>query len=163
MVLYVFTVQDSIVNNQIFKRKKPFVEESNGIQIELILKWLKIPQTDKLEIRNITTYLSAMKFNGYLRLFEIDMLIVKPLMTDISWELFEDFQSKHLNDVWMCPICDLPCKSDSTRWKCVRCLYWYHNACAKPQLVTKNSQNVTLFDVVVETYELCLSCFFDLS
>lgn len=138
---------------------KTFTDEPIDVKTKLVLQWI---MSDKLyqakaeeKIQNICILLNKMKYNGYLRLFEIDMSIVKKYMTDTSWTLFKDFEEKRKNDEWICPHCELMCKKDQVRWKCLRCLYWYHFDCSQPKEI-----KAKIISGGVDTYNLCFGCFF---
>jgi hypothetical protein len=107
-----------------------------------------------------------MKFNGYLRFLEINMDIVKNLMTETSLTMYEDFMEKHSKDSWICPTCTSPCNPNHQRWKCLRCLFWFHNKCANPKTLKRNfAQAASQFsdtEKASENYVLCFSCFFSL-
>lgn len=92
-----------------------------------------------------------MKFNGYLRLFEIDMNILMDRMANSSKLLFEDFKNKRKSDAWKCPQCLSLLAEDSKKWKCDRCLFWHHEKCAKAKQVKRPAKPDAL---------LCTSCFF---
>lgn len=121
---------------------KAFKDESDKIKISMILKWIfgfdsyENIISGKEKIKNIMVRLQKMGFNGYLRLFEIDMSIIKDFMSESSWILFEDFKSKRQLDEWKCPHCSSLFSSDSMKWKCDRCLFWHHVKCAKAILVS---------------------------
>lgn len=103
------TADDSTNNLKKWVGPKPFESESTADKVSLILKWIfgsksheKIVSGEK--IANITTLLERLQFNSYLRLFEIDMNIMKVHMTENSWILFTDFKKKRENDKWKCPV-----------------------------------------------------------
>lgn len=147
-------VNPQIENEKKWHHPKPFKYESDEMRISLILKWIFafnsrqdiLSGTEK--ITNITSHLNRMKYNGYLRLFEIDMNIFKDRMTDTSWSLFQDFKSKHQGDAWKCPQCSLIFLENISKWKCERCLFFYHEKCA-----IKQNEEINV---------LCDSCFFSL-
>lgn len=66
-----------------FGSVKTFIDEPEKNQIELILKWIVEPAmlSDILggnqQIRNITVLLEGMRFNGYLRLFDINLSMIR--------------------------------------------------------------------------------------
>lgn len=138
---------------------KSFKNESEVMQVSLICKWIfgsdktQDILSGKEKMRNITMQLTKMRFNGYLRLFELDMNIVKDFMTESSWTLFEDFKTKHHEDAWKCPICSMQFVQDSLKWKCGRCLFWYHEKCTKARETRQQD---------FENASLCSSCFFAL-
>lgn len=140
---------------------KPFADEPVKIRIAMVLKWiLASDKHDNIlsgeeKLTNITVRLGKMKFNGYLRLFEIDMNIIKDYMTDSSWTLYKDFEKKHKKDAWKCPQCSLIFEKSASKWKCHRCLFYFHNKCSKP-MQTKLNENSG------EGIPLCNSCFFAL-
>lgn len=127
----------------------------------MILKWIFGLESSeniisgKEKIKNITVRLSKMRFNGYLRLFEIDMNIFNDFMSESSWTLFEDFKSKRRLDAWKCPQCSSLFMESSLKWKCDRCLFWHHEKCAKARLIKQIEESVSEFS-------LCDSCFFAL-
>lgn len=135
----------------------PFAEESPEVKMSMILKWVcgsgsngDILSGNK-KLTNITALLNSMKFNGYLRLFEIDMNPVMDLMTDSSKILYEDFKNSHKEDAWKCPICSAFFVQNCTKWKCCRCLFRYHERCTKERTVTREAG---------PGFSLCDSCFF---
>lgn len=103
---------------------KPFKDESQEAKVSIILKWIFGPVslegiiTGKKKITNFTIQLENMKFNGYLRLFEIDTNIL-------------------------------------LKWKCERCLFWYHGKCTKERKIKRK-------EIPGDEYSLCDSCFFAL-
>lgn len=137
----------------------PFEEESSEIKISMILKWVCGSESygtilsGKNKLTNITTKLKSMKFNGYLRLFEVDMIPILDLMTESSQSLFDDFKNTHKEDAWKCPICSAFFGQSSSKWKCCRCLFWYHERCTNERKVTR---------VAKSGFSLCESCFFSL-
>lgn len=151
---------DPITNRKNYSHPKPFWAESVEIQISMILGWIfrsesyqaVLDREDK--IKNITSYLRSMRFNGYLRLFEVDMHIIKDRMTEPSWILFQDFKGKHEKDVCKCPLCTYDFVNDSVKWKCSRCLFYFHEKCSKGRKVSQDVNN--------EGYILCDTCFFKL-
>lgn len=151
------TVDSTISNKWI--HPKSFEEEPVQIKISLIVKWIYGSETfeaillGKEKITNIETRLESMKFNGYLRLFEVDKNMLYDLMTDNSKILFEDFETKRKGDAWKCPHCSSIFGQGIAKWKCVRCLFWYHEKCAKPMQVKLSG---------VRDKFLCNSCFFSL-
>lgn len=140
---------------------KPFKNESDQMKIPMILKWIfgldpyENIISGKEKIKNITVQLSKMGFNGYLRLFEIDMNILKDFISESSWTLFEDFKSKRRLDAWKCPQCSSLFSKNSLKWKCERCLFWHHEKCAK-------ARNIKQKEEPTSQVSLCDSCFFDL-
>lgn len=78
--------------------------------------------------------------------------MIKKYFTPVSWTLLESFKANHRNDKWVCPQCRRQFKSGEGNWKCVRCLFLYHEKCSKPQKVKKSDTGV-LF---------CCTCFFNL-
>lgn len=127
-----------------------FEEESGANKLKLILSWL-LPKNERQQvmtgklIQNIVKFLNAMKFNGYLRLFDENFELLKQRMTDTSWKLFLNFKEKRKNDEWICPTCAKFYNDKTSGWKCSRCLFYYHNNCAIPNGTNNN---------------LCFSCFF---
>lgn len=127
--------------------------ETEGAQIALIFRWIlqsdnQQEQTD--EIKNITLHLKNMPLNGYLRIFELDFDIVKKCMSDTSWILFLDFKEKRQNDSWICPHCKKFATVMEQRWKCDRCLFFFHTNCTKPQYT----------NFTASTFEnFCFDCF----
>lgn len=129
---------------------KSFGKETIENQISLIVKW--IYGADKAsegvlnganKIVNITMHLEKMNYNRYLRLFEVDMEVVRKYMSVSSWTLFEDFKKKHLQDIWICPHCSTFLEQ-TIKWKCERCLFWYHEKCTKAQKIANSNENITL-------------------
>lgn len=144
----------------VLQATKTFTDEPIDARAKLILKWLlpddlykKVKDGEKLQ--NICVHLENMKYNGYLRLFEVDMSIVKDYMTPTSWSLFQDFQNKREKDTWICPHCSVACGKDTVRWKCMRCLFWFHPACTQPKIIKTNTE--TNCEI---TYDLCFCCLF---
>lgn len=142
-------------------RPKPFEDEPVEMQVSMILKWIfagdkyeKI-MTGSEKLTNITTRLEKMKYNGYLRLFEIDMNIVKEYMTDSSWILYQDFKKKRERDAWKCPLCTLILEQNASNWKCHRCLFHFHEKCSKPMKTKLNGNSG-------ESISLCSTCLFAL-
>lgn len=137
------------------------MDEADEIKISIILKWIHGSDshedilTGKGKMKNITFLLGRMKYNGYLRLFEIDMSSVKNHMTGTSWTLFEDFKSKHKEDAWKCPQCSSFFVANLPKWKCDRCLLWHHEACTKARNIRQDGKSSG-------DYSLCESCFFGL-
>lgn len=135
----------------------PFAEESTEVKMSMILKWICDSESyadilrGKKKLTNITTQLKSMRFNGYLRLFEIDMSCIMDVMTQTSQTLFEDFKNTHKADAWKCPICSTFFVQNSSKWKCCRCLYWYHDRCTKERKVRREGK---------AGFSLCDSCFF---
>lgn len=140
---------------------KPFTDETEEAKLSMILKWIfGIDSYEGILIRNekitnITTRLDNMKFNGYLRLFEIETNTLKSHMTQSSTVLFEDFKKKHEKDAWKCPQCSKILQPNHLKWKCARCLHWYHEKCIKERKI-KRQENTS------EEYALCNSCLFKL-
>lgn len=149
---------NTVVNkaNQ-WSHPKPFKDESDEAKLCMILNWIYGPGSHEgiligtEKINNITIFLKKMKFNGYLRLVGVDMNILKSRMSENSWTLFEDFQSKHKDGAWKCPQCNSFFAHDQVKWKCDRCLFFYHEICAEERKIKGN-----------EEYSLCSSCFFAL-
>lgn len=156
-----------------------FMEESKENKIEMTLKWIVEPTefadiiSGKEQIRNITSLLDNMRFNGYLRLFEIDISMIRKKIdfsdcnrtyfdvdlgmvekyfTPVSWTMLENFKANHKDDKWMCPQCRRHFGRADGKWKCERCLLWYHEKCSQPKQVKRSDAGV-LF---------CFSCFFNL-
>lgn len=161
---YSIVTQDT--NNTVSRQNqwlhpKAFTNESEDTKISMILKWIFGPDSyegilnGKVKINNITVRLEKMKFNGYLRLFEVDMSIILNRMTVSSWTLFNDFKTKRQNDAWKCPQCTSMFAQNTLKWKCQRCLFWYHEKCTKERKI-KCKENLD------EDYSLCDSCFFAL-
>lgn len=138
--------------------RKSFAAESNNSKVSLVLKWIMQgdPYAEILSgkevIKNITIHLDKMNYNGYLRLFDIDLHVLKNYMTEASWILLQDYASKHKNDAWVCPLCKLIFKLNEYKWRCARCLFWYHGECSKPKKLCEENTG----------YILCLSCLFEL-
>lgn len=138
--------------------REPFEKESDEVKISIVLKWImqQEPCADILSgkevIKNIVAYLDKMNYNGYLRLFDIDLNLLKTYMTSISWSLLQDYASKHKNDLWVCPHCKLIFKGNDVKWRCERCLFWYHENCAQPKKLTGQDGS----------YILCFTCLFGL-
>lgn len=139
---------------------KTYMDESDASRVEIILKWILngesivniISGTHK--ITNITSRLDSMKYNGYLRLLEIDLSIIRSYMTENSWILLEDFKQKHLQDKWICPQCHSILEQGTRKWQCGKCLFWHHEKCSKPKEIkrsVKDPDSTSLF---------CLACFF---
>lgn len=137
---------------------KTFMDECKEKQIKLVLKWIVEPTelsdilSGNQQIRKITYLLDGMLFNGYLRLFDIDLSMIKKYFTPISWTMLESYKANHKDDNWVCPQCRRHFKSADGKWKCERCLFWYHEKCSKPQ-EAKRSDSDVLF---------CCTCFFNL-
>lgn len=91
-----------------------------------------------------------MSSNGYLRIFEIDLDIIKKYMTETSLILFLDFKEKRQNDAWICPLCQDIATVMQQRWKCARCLFFIHTSCAKPKYSNWNADSLEHF---------CFDCF----
>lgn len=114
-----------------------FHEESESNKVNRILSWL-LPKSEYARItngellRNVAMYLEKMKFHGYLRIFEVEHEGLKPYMTDTSWKLFLDFKNQRESDLWICPLCNKICDHVENRWKCMRCLFFFHVDCRKP-------------------------------
>lgn len=81
------TVQ--ITNAAKFGSVKTFMDESKEKQIDLALKWIVEPGTlpDILggtrQIKNISCLLDDMRFNGYLRLFDIDLSMIRMVFVEL--------------------------------------------------------------------------------
>lgn len=154
---------DAVSKTKPWVHPKPFRVESEDIKITMILKWILGSGStaydgilnEKSKISNITVLLEKMKFNGYLRLFEVDMNILKKYMTESSWILFEDFKTKREKDTWKCPQCTTLFVQNTLKWNCDRCLFSYHEKCTKERKI-KCKKNFG------EDYSLCDSCFFAL-
>lgn len=152
----------SIIKNITPHAPKSYREEPTQKKAELLLKWISnngsldgiLNGTTK--ITNITTKLKDMKYNGYLRLFDIDLTIIKTFMSENSWILLQDFKLKHKQDKWMCPQCHLFLEQDSSTWQCDRCLFWHHEKCSSPKEI-RRQENLGL------PFRLCLACFFVLA
>lgn len=78
---------DKIVTEQFTSMaRKPFEQLSNDDQISFVLEWIMGKQNyaeilnGKQLIKNIKIHLDKMKYNGYLRLLDIDLGMVKDLM-----------------------------------------------------------------------------------
>lgn len=146
---------------EIWVHPKAFNDETDEMKISIILKWIFGLESyenvinGKEQIKNITVRLNKMKFNGYLRLFEIDMNILKGFMSECSWKLFEDFKSKHELDSWKCAQCTSLFKSGSMKWKCDRCRFCYHEKCTQAKKIQRKE--------LQSEYSLCNSCFFGLA
>lgn len=131
------------------------------MKTSLILKWIFGSESfenvisGEEKIKNITARLDKMSSNGYLRLFEIDVNILKGLLSDSSWILFEDFKTKRQLDAWKCPQCASFFIVSSLKWKCERCLFWYLEKCTKARKIMQKEEPES--DV-----SLCNSCFFAL-
>lgn len=136
---------------------KRFKDESNDAKISMIIKWILTSGSHEgilsgaEKITNIPTRLKAMKFNGYLRLWEVDTNILKNFMSESSWTLLTDFKTKHKDDAWKCPHCNSFFAHDQVKWRCERCIFFYHEKCAKERKIKG-----------IEGYSLCDSCFFAL-
>lgn len=146
---------DKSTSNLKWVSPKPFESESTSNKISLILKWIFGPKSHEKyvsgeKIANITTILQRLKFNSYLRLLEIDMNIMKEHMTESSWTLFEDFKEKRKDDKWKCPQCFSLFTENAEKYKCGRCLLWFHTKCSQPRTSQKDGVS------------LCTSCFFSL-
>lgn len=133
--------------------------ESAEKKISIILKWIfgsiscenYLSGSDK--IKNIIMHLERMKFNGYLRLFEIDLFILKSYMTENSWIMYNDFKEKHREDAWKCPQCSNLFSKNAQKYQCVKCLFWYHEKCSPPRNFSKQSST---------NVSMCTCCFFSL-
>lgn len=103
-------------------------------------------------VQNITLHLSAMLHNGYLRiLHDVDMQLMQVFLSETSCTLFEQFKKDHLNDGWICPLCTHFFGASDSKWKCSRCLFFFHTFCTMGHA----------FDNDVGTkYLLCGSCAF---
>lgn len=136
---------------------KRFKDESDETKLSMMIKWILASGSHESilsgaeKITNIPTRLKAMKFNGYLRLWEIDTNILMNCMTESSWTLFSDFKTKHKDDAWKCPLCNSFFAHNQVKWKCERCIFFYHEKCAKGRKIKG-----------IEDYSLCDSCFFAL-
>lgn len=136
---------------------KRFEDESVEAKISMILKWIfgSDPHDGILsgveKISNITTRLTKMKYNGYLRLCEVDTNMLMNSMTETSRILFNDFKTKHKDDEWKCPLCNFIFTHNQmeVKWKCERCIFFYHEKCAKKREIKGKVE-----------YSLCDSCFF---
>lgn len=151
-----------------------------------MLKWLLNPTTaveltsldlvlsGTKKIDNITLYLESMKSRGYLRLLhDIDLRSIEKYMTETSWRALNDFNKKHGNDLWLCPICNNQFRdgaqgnhsavSDSDKWKCARCLFYFHKKCLDACLVTRANVNGQLDSSMSTTFTLCFTCVFNVS
>lgn len=164
---------------------KTFMEECKEKQIEMTLKWIVNPTelADILngnnQIRNITSLLDNLQFNGYLRLFEIDtskikkkidlsdcdklitscdsyfdvdLGIIEKYFTPVSWTMLGNYKTNHKNDTWICPQCRRHFGRADGKWKCERCLFWYHETCSRPKKVKRSNTDAYF----------CCSCFFNL-
>lgn len=136
---------------------KRFMDESEEVQTCMIMKWILGSgphagiSSGAEKIPNITTRLKTMKFNGYLRLLEVDTNNIMDHLTEGSRILFNDFKTKHKDDAWKCPHCNHVFLLNDVKWKCERCLFFYHGKCAKERKIKGK-----------EEYSLCDSCFFAL-
>lgn len=93
-----------------------------------------------------------MRYNGYLRiLHDVDVNLFKVYLSDTSQRLFDAFKDAHLNDGWICPKCSKYLATGESKWKCSRCLFFYHNVCAMGQAIDNGDGTM---------YLLCLSCSF---
>lgn len=151
-------LQDNSQAKPMWAVPRPYEDESDQKKVEIISKWVLIGNFDNIlngttKITNITTHLENMHYNGYLRLFGIDLCIIQRYMTDNSWILLEDFKQKHKNDKWICPQCQQILEQNTSTWQCGRCLFWHHENCSQPKVI-KRQQNSDLTDF------LCLACFF---
>lgn len=152
-------VSEKVTETASFATSKVFIDEDEETQIKLILKWvlqteMRADVLDKNEkIRNITTYLEKMKYNGYLRLLDIDLNMIKNYFTPASWALLEQYLKAHGNDKLICPQCKQCFGPADIKWKCERCLFWNHQNCTKPKTI-KNGSGANS--------NLCFSCFFSL-
>lgn len=123
----------------------------------MILNWMKLQKIDEIlsgkeVVQNITQHLSAMQHNGYLRiLHDVDINLIKVFLSQTSCTLFEQFKQSHLNDGWICPACRKFFGQTDSKWKCSRCLYFFHNFCTIGHA----------FDIDDNTkYLLCGTCVF---
>lgn len=134
----------------IFAAPLTFNNESGINKLKLLLSWL-LPKSECDEVKNgkiiqnISAFLKEMRFNGYLRFFSLDYEILKPCMSSTSWKLFLNFKKQRENDAWICPICELFFDENAVRWRCERCIFYFHDNCCKSQ--GKNDL-------------LCFKCFF---
>lgn len=134
---------------------KPFRDEPILKRAELMLKWILGDENFEnilngtKKITNITVLLNNMKYNGYLRLFGLDLDIMKIYITESSFILLQDFKLKHKEDKWICPQCQSFLEKQC-RWQCDRCLFWHHEKCSQPKDMRSPCSN----------YRLCLACFF---
>lgn len=121
-----------------FVRPLTFDKESGINKLKLLLSWF-LPKSECEEVKkgkiiqNISTHLKEMKSNGYLRIFAVDYEILKPCMSNTSWTLFLNFKKQRENDAWICPLCQLYFNESAVRWRCERCMFYFHGNCCKPQ------------------------------
>lgn len=137
---------------------KPFAKESRSKQLEIVLKWFLDADSVKnvlngtMTIQNITEHLEKMKFNGYTRLFDIDLSILKEYLTERSFTLLNAFKIRRKADSCICPQCTFHIEVYDTKWNCERCLFWWHGSCSQFKEVTNSDNN----------YKLCYGCFWEL-
>lgn len=146
---------------------KAYEDESKIQKVKLLLKWISSTvQVDEVisgnqKIHNINEHLENMAHNGFLRLFENENeIIVKDYLSSTSWIALGRFKRAHMSDRWICPVCSKCFVEDGNQgniqnnWKCSRCLFFYHDVCARPKTI--NTKTQCGFDT---QYDLCFSCF----
>lgn len=145
----------TITNELLYSGPKSFSNESENAKISIILDWLMPNEkfTEETKIQNITFLLNKMDFNGYLRIFEVEFEIIRNHLTDTSWNLLQDFKQKRQNDAWVCPSCMQFVGVMQQRWKCARCLYFYHTHCVQPNYIKGTNE---IFD------NFCSKCFLNI-
>lgn len=130
----------------------PFSSESDENKLKLMLMWL-LPKNQYESvlyggsIQNVKIHLENMKFNGYLRIFKADFSLLKEKMSLTSWKSFIDFEQKRKKDKWICPTCTNFCDDIIERWKCARCLFYFHDKCSQSR-----TNNILI----------CYKCFFNM-
>lgn len=156
--LFVYIGNEKETTTQKWNQPRPFAAETTENRIAMILKWMcgSNPFENILKgaekMKNVVFFLEKMKFNGYLRLFQIDMNIVKNCMSDSSWTLYLDFKKRRENDTWKCQQCSSLLLPNVSKWQCAGCLFWIHQECAKPK--TNKYRG--------EEFSICPACLFAL-
>jgi rubredoxin len=135
---------------------KSYANEPDIEKIKMVLNWLRL--SDKIEdimsgkqqVQNITELLTDMHYNRYLRIVhDIDLNLIKVFLSETSWMLLQQFKTHHFNDGWICPSCKKYFQMLDSKWKCSRCLFFYHSLCAMGHAYAMNNNT---------TYLLCGIC-----
>lgn len=155
---FLYTGNEKETSAQKWHQPKPFADETTENKLAIILKWMCVSNSIENvlkgaeKIKNVVFLLEKMKFNGYLRLFQIDMDIARNCMSDSSWTLYLDFKKRRENDTWKCPQCSSLLLPNVSKWQCAGCLFWIHQECAKAK--TNKYRG--------EEFSICPACLFAL-
>lgn len=142
---------------------KPFHEESQENQIEIILAWLQNGQPVDTEIlkgdkklSGITSNCTITK-NSFLRIFHnIELSCIQNYLSETSFQLLQDKKTKLENDLYTCPKCGKEITGSDNSYKCDKCLLYYHDAICRGKYEVKSRNLDQTY------YNLCSLCFFGL-